>query len=66
MTRKMNRGHVARELMAANDVPINDLHALVWDDLSEFLSEDQLHLSEAGQEACAELVADSVSQLLTP
>ena len=57
---------VARDLMESRGVPVNDLHALVWDNLSEFLSEDQLHLSEAGQKACAELVADSVSQRLTP
>jgi len=57
---------VARELMESHGVPINDLHALVWANLSEFLSEDQLHLSEAGQKACAQAVADCVSRLLEP
>lgn len=57
---------VARELMESHGVPINDLHALVWSNLSEFLSEDHLHLSEAGQKACAQAVADCVSRLLEP
>ena len=50
----------ARELMQSRGVPINDLHGLVWDNIEEFLSEDQLHLSEAGQNACAKAVADIV------
>lgn len=57
---------VARELMESHGVLINDLHRLVWANVSAFLSEDQLHLSEAGQEACAKEVVDSVSQLLAP
>ena len=51
---------VARELMESHGVPINDLHTLVWSNVSGFLSEDQLHLSEAGQEACANAVADTL------
>ena len=54
----------ARELMDANDVPINDLHKVVWADVDQFLSDDQLHLSEAGKQACARAVADSVSKLI--
>jgi lysophospholipase L1-like esterase len=54
----------ARELMQSRGVPINDLHRLVWANLSRFLSEDQLHLSEAGQEACAKAVAECVARLL--
>lgn len=56
---------VARELMEANGVPINDLHALVWDHVATYLSEDQLHLSEAGQHACAGAVADAVSSQMS-
>lgn len=55
---------VARELMDFHGVPINDLHKLVWANLSEFLSEDQLHLSGAGQKACAQAVAGCISRLL--
>lgn len=56
---------VARALMASNGVPINDLHALVWGNIPEFLSEDQLHLSEAGQKACAHAVTESVLPYLS-
>jgi len=56
---------VARELMEANDVPINDLHALVWDQMETYLSEDQLHLSEAGQEACARAAAEAISSQMS-
>lgn len=55
---------VARELMQTRGLRINDLHALVWANPSQYLSQDQLHLSEAGQEACARAVADSVLRLL--
>lgn len=55
---------VARELMERRGVPINDLHALVWQDMNALLGEDQLHLSEAGQEACAEAVVRSVAPFL--
>jgi len=54
----------ARELMEANEIPINDLHSLVWADVDHFLSDDQLHLSEAGKDVCAKAVAESVSELL--
>ena len=49
---------VAQELMQSNNIVINDLHALVWNDFERYLSEDQLHLSESGQEACAKAVAE--------
>ena len=54
----------ANELMQANAVPTNDLHRLVWDDLDDYLAEDQLHLSAAGQRACAQAVAAAVSPYL--
>jgi len=46
----------ARALMEAEGVPINDLHAVVVADVDRYLSEDLLHLSEAGCAACAEAV----------
>ena len=58
--------NVARELMTSRSIPINDLHTLIWNNLPEFLSEDQLHLSESGQQACAKAVAESVSAFLSP
>ena len=51
----------AAELMQANAVPTTDLHRLVWENLDDYLAEDQLHLSAAGQRACAEAVAEAVS-----
>lgn len=57
---------VARDLMESRDVVINDLHTLVWNNVSEFLEEDQLHLSEAGQQACARAVADCILTFLPP
>ena len=56
---------VARDLMQTKGVPINDLHTLVWNNMPGFLSEDQLHLSESGQEACAKAVADCTLTFLS-
>jgi len=55
----------ALALMQEHDVPVNDLHKLVWESRDEFLAADQLHLSEAGQRACASAVAAAVSASLT-
>ena len=54
----------ASELMAAYDVPVNDLQTLVRSDVEQYLAEDQLHLSEAGQKVCAQAVAEIVSTYL--
>ena len=54
----------ARALMEAHDVPVNDLHAQVWDNLDDYLSADQLHLSETGVAACAQRVASAISAQL--
>ena len=55
----------AAEVMQANAVPTNDLHRLVWANVDDYLAEDQLHLSAAGQEACADAVAAAVLVQLT-
>ncbi|MDP6746334.1 MAG: SGNH/GDSL hydrolase family protein [Candidatus Poribacteria bacterium] len=57
---------VARTLIESRGVLINDLHTLVWNNVSEFLSEDQLHLSDSGQEVCARAVVDCVATFLSP
>ena len=57
---------VARTLIERRGVLINDLHTLVWNNVSEFLSEDQLHLSESGQEVSARAVVDCVATFLSP
>ncbi len=54
----------ARRLMEGRGVPVNDLHALVLGDPDRFLCEDMLHLSRAGEAACAHAVAASVSPFL--
>lgn len=54
----------ARGLMEARGVPVTDLHKLVWERCGEFLADDKLHLSKAGQEACARAVADNVATRL--
>ncbi len=54
----------AAKLMRENKVLINDLHALVWADPDVFLAEDCLHLSIAGQKACARAVVEAVRRVL--
>jgi len=54
----------AAELMRSHGVPINDLHAIVLAHVDEYLAADQLHLSDAGKEACAEAVVRAVSTFL--
>ena len=54
----------ALNLMNSQGVAINDLHAVVAADPDQYLSADQLHLSEAGEHRCAEAVAGHVRQSL--
>ena len=54
----------ATALMTAEGVPIDDLHSLVWADYGQYLSEDQLHLSAAGQLACAQAVVRTLAPWL--
>ena len=56
--------NVAKTLMERREVPINDLHVLVWANMDEYLADDLLHLSELGQRACAKAVADCIMHLL--
>ena len=54
----------AREVVKARDVPVNDLYSLVRNNIDGFLADDMLHLSEAGEHACAEAVVKCVSKLM--
>ena len=54
----------ARELMEAHGVVINDLRKLVGDNVADFLSEDQIHLSAAGEWACARAAVSCISAFL--
>ncbi len=55
---KYNR--IAIQVMNVNNIPINDLHSLVSKNTDEYLCEDQIHLSETGQMACAEAVSRAI------
>ncbi len=55
----------AVEIMRKHDVPVNDLHALVWDNVDIYLCEDQIHLSEAGKQLCAEAVVQAINPYLS-
>ena len=54
----------ALEIMNRYNVPVNDLHAVVAADPDKYLSEDQLHLSEAGLAKCAEAVVNATRRML--
>ena len=54
----------AVRLMKKEGVPVNDLHALIMPHVDTYLSEDMLHLSAAGQHACARAVAHAVLAVL--
>lgn len=41
-------------------VLIDDLHSVVYPHIDEYISEDLLHLSPAGVDACAKAVVDSI------
>ncbi|MBM3238385.1 SGNH/GDSL hydrolase family protein [Candidatus Poribacteria bacterium] len=55
---------VALDLMKSRGIPLNDLHSIVMSDVDRYLSEDMLHLSEAGQERCAEAVVAAIKKYL--
>jgi len=54
----------ALEVVTSAGVPVNDLHAVVSADVDTLLSEDRLHLSEAGIDRCAEAVCRIVREQL--
>ncbi|MFC5403111.1 SGNH/GDSL hydrolase family protein [Cohnella soli] len=47
-------------LMRSENVAINDLNAIIKQDLGAYIGEDHLHLTPQGSEACAEAVAKAV------
>jgi len=54
----------ALEIMSRYNAPVNDLHAVVAADPDKYLAEDQLHLSEAWQAACAEAAVEALKPVL--
>lgn len=43
-------------------IRINDLHSIVAANIPEYICEDQIHLSEAGAQACAEQVVKMIRE----
>ncbi len=56
-------GHV-KLMMQREGIAINDLYALVFPHVAEYVCDDFLHLSPAGYEACAQQVARAIEALL--
>jgi len=54
----------AIELMKRNDVEVNDLYSVVYEDLEGNICEDKLHLSEKGNRLCAEKVTEIIRKYL--
>lgn len=51
------------EFMKSENVVINDLGALVSENIDEYISEDKIHLSEKGKEACGKAVAEFIRKI---
>ncbi len=56
---------IASNLMQAHGIAVNDLYRLVLDSVDEYLGEDQLHLSSAGERACARAVVKALGAYLS-
>lgn len=48
----------AAALLGKLGVEINDLHTLIFTDIKRFITDDMVHLTDAGYERCAQKVAD--------
>ena len=51
------------EFMKSENVLINDLGALVSENIDEYISEDKIHLSEKGKEVCGKAVAQFIQKI---
>ena len=52
----------AVDLLGGFGIEINDLHSPVIEDLKRYISEDMVHLTEAGNRLCASLVAGMIEK----
>lgn len=50
----------AEETLSAMGVEINDLHAPLVQDVAKYISQDKVHLTPAGVDLCAGLVAERI------
>jgi hypothetical protein len=55
---------LATDFLVSQGIPVNDLNAVVRQDLASYIGDDFLHLSPAGQDACARAVVAAVSPFL--
>ena len=51
------------EFMKSENVVINDLGALVSENIDEYIFDDKIHLSESGKIACGKAVADIIRKV---
>ena len=51
------------EFMKSENVVINDLGALVSEDIDNYISEDKIHLSKAGMTVCGKAVANCIREI---
>ena len=51
------------EFMKSENVVINDLGALVSENIDEYICEDKIHLSEKGKELCGKAVAKCIREI---
>ena len=51
------------EFMKSENVVINDLGALVSENIDEYISEDNIHLSEKGKEVCGKAVVKYIREI---
>ena len=51
------------EFMKQENVMVNDLGALVSENIEEYISEDKIHLSEKGKELCGKAVANCIRKI---
>ena len=54
----------AAEVLGKVGVPVDDLNAVVKADIKKYISDDLLHLSDAGIEACAVTVAECLEKYI--
>ncbi len=51
------------EFMTKEGVVINDLNAVVNQDVDKYLAPDNIHLSDAGKEVCAKAIAEHIRRI---
>ncbi len=51
------------EFMKKENVMINDLNAVVAEDMDAYLRPDKIHITEAGAKACAKAIGDCVREI---